>query len=249
MCSYVHMYKLIMGCSAPKCTCTMTGAKLALHMTQCRNLSSLQCEICEVTFKNPMSKCRHKKHNTCKPPEDPSPLWFYPHTDEMKMLLAPRQKQVYAAKDMELKEAMSLRGTKPALGEGGAILTYIRESDGYLNATELCKKTGLPVRNPMLFKDWQKLKATRKNIAKAETWGLTEDMLIDRVKNVYNKKTVWIHPCLVPEFVVWCGLKFNMETVAIIQSFAVSKPTSPESQFLQSLPEDDGKPDTELRKG
>ena len=168
--------------------------------------------------------------------------------------LAPREKaaydlEVHEAKDVELKEALSLKGTKPALGEDGVVLTYIRESDGYLNATELCKKTALPIRDPMLFKDWQKLGATRKSIAKAQTLGMSEDMLIEKVKDVCSKKAVWIHPCLVPEFVIWCGLKFNMETVTMIQSFADSKPMSPESQFLQSLRGDDDKMVTEIRMG
>jgi hypothetical protein len=48
-------------CPAPNCSASFVGCKLDEHLKTCRNLSSLQCETCEVLFKNPMSKCRHKR--------------------------------------------------------------------------------------------------------------------------------------------------------------------------------------------
>lgn len=64
-----------MVCPAPNCSASFVGNKLDEHLKTCRNLSSLQCETCEELFKNPMSKCRHKKKGGCKAPEKPSPVW------------------------------------------------------------------------------------------------------------------------------------------------------------------------------
>jgi hypothetical protein len=64
-----------MVCPAPNCNAPFVGAKLREHLGECRNLSSLQCEVCEQEFKNPMSKCRHKKKGGCVPPPSPSKVW------------------------------------------------------------------------------------------------------------------------------------------------------------------------------
>lgn len=72
-----------MKCPAPKCSVNLSGEKLQEHLRTCRNLSSLQCEVCEATFNNAMSKCRHKKKGGCKPPDNPSRPWI--ESNEIKI--------------------------------------------------------------------------------------------------------------------------------------------------------------------
>lgn len=62
-------------CPAPNCVYEHKE-NLLKHMLVCRNISKLQCEVCEVECKDACAKCRHRKKNKCVATDTPQRSWW-----------------------------------------------------------------------------------------------------------------------------------------------------------------------------
>jgi len=89
------------------------------------------------------------------------------------------------------------------------ITVLARESDGYINATQLCQAGG------KLFGHWKALDSTKELLKELELdTGIPESQLLD-IKKGGNAKTVtqgsWIHPDLAVQLAQWISPKFALK--------------------------------------
>lgn len=212
-----------MGCSAPNCTSQLSGDKLAQHMAQCRNLSPLQCETCELTFNNAMAKCRHKKLNACEPPEEPSPLWFCSSATTV-------QDSTEADSDTDATETVVETDNSDVITEmrdaNGKVITEMRASDGMVNGTKFCKSVG-----NLIMKDFIKTRRSRRFFAElAKDMGLAtdhqssedqslSDMYPALVKVTHGGKYTgtWIHPRVLTYMASFLSSSFIVDVTAWVE--------------------------------
>jgi hypothetical protein len=214
-----------MVCLAPNCNATFVGVKLDEHMTECRNLTPLQCEVCEVAFKSPMSKCRHKKKGTCVPPSSPARLWFdtrsaaEPATAAEPVTFVVRQQLPRWIRNHEARY-QTLSCTD------GRIVTILRKVDGFVNANKLGDsmrrrlKDFIQSRKRKIYLNNLETQIVKYQGDTVPRFGGPHPTLIDAKG---SDKGVWIHPLLAFRFARHCGLVFDGDATHALRAFIDSE--------------------------
>lgn len=119
-----------------------------------------------------------------------------------------RRRQEEKEKIEELKRPQEIVELKLECILNG-ITVLARESDGYINATQLCQAGG------KRFNDWNRLDSTKELLKELELdTGIPMSQLLD-IKKGGNAKTVtqgsWIHPDLAVQLAQWISPKFALK--------------------------------------
>ena len=108
----------------------------------------------------------------------------------------------------EARDNSLLPVKKPEL-EFNGIIILSRDSDGYINATQMCK-----VGNKK-FNDWSRLDSTQKLIASLEKLLISETYIpvidIKKGGNEKNLQGSWIHPILATNLAQWISVEFSIK--------------------------------------
>ena len=83
-------------------------------------------------------------------------------------------------------------------------LVNLRQKDGYINATALCKASG------KLFADYARLDVTAAFMQElSRSTGIPVDLLVVTIKNGSNsERGTWIHPDIAVNLAQWCSARF-----------------------------------------
>jgi hypothetical protein len=87
--------------------------------------------------------------------------------------------------------------------DGNIVITEMRRTDGYINATKLCKSAG------RLLGDYKALKRTKTFLTKlSELLNLSIDKLLIVPPSGSHVGT-WIHPLVATNLAIWCSSEFS----------------------------------------
>jgi hypothetical protein len=101
-----------------------------------------------------------------------------------------------------------------------------RESDNFINATQLCKAGGKK------FNDWCRLDATKELIKTLEQDLNTEQNLVETTRGRYNSGS-WIHPALATSLAQWISPLFSVRVSCWIEEWKDFKPENKEKYFKE----------------
>ncbi len=108
------------------------------------------------------------------------------------------------------------------------VVIEVRASDGFINATQLCKAGG------KRFPDWYRMDSTKELIGELEKSLDEKSDLIDSSKSKY--KGSWIHPDLAIPLAMWVSSKFVIKVSAWVGEWRAYSPDN-EHKFQQALQE------------
>lgn len=104
--------------------------------------------------------------------------------------------------------------------EGGEVV-HQRASDGYVNATAMCKSAG------KLFSDYRRLKATGEFTAElSRSMGIPIDLIIQSVASGLNEgRGTWVHPDLAINLGQWLSPRFAVQVSQWVREWMSGKNT------------------------
>lgn len=118
---------------------------------------------------------------------------------------------------------------KALYGDDGNMITEMRVSDGYVNATKMCQSAG------KLWHEFQRLPSTKAflkalatNLSKNEGCALnTSPALV--ITSVGRHGGTWVHPEVAIELAGWCSIKFKVQVIGLVRRYMRGEVTTEES--------------------
>lgn len=106
-------------------------------------------------------------------------------------------------------------------------LIYMRSTDGYINATAMCKKFG------KRLNDYSRLDTTKEFVQELSSdAGIPADLLIVKIMTGENEiRGTWIHPDLAVNLAMWLSPKFSVKVSRLIKDW-ISGKNLPTEKFI-----------------
>ncbi len=116
-------------------------------------------------------------------------------------------------------------------GEDGNLITQLRKSDGFVNATKLCRSGG------KLWADFYRLKSTNAYIkVLSESMGIPIDSLIREIIDGPNHlRGTWVHPQLAIALAMWVDPLVGVKVTQLVLRYATGQITTEESKAAASI--------------
>lgn len=109
-------------------------------------------------------------------------------------------------------------------GDDGNLITQMRTSDGYVNATAMCNSAGKK------WADFVRLESTKKFL---EEYGTVTGVPVTEFihsKQGGSDQGTWIHPDLAIELAAWCSVKLKAQVILLTKRFMRGEVTTEESK-------------------
>jgi hypothetical protein len=138
-------------------------------------------------------------------------------------------------------------------GDDGQLVTEMRTSDGFINATKMCNSAFTKTGGKKLFKDWE---GTHRHFQYELAVGLIKDGSLIKSQEDFrpfetfdpdNRYTdlveiihggtyrgSWVHPRVAINLAAWCSVKFDVQTNGLISRYTKGEVTTEESQAVAS---------------
>ena len=109
-------------------------------------------------------------------------------------------------------------------GDDGQMITQIRVSDGYVNATKMCQSAG------KLWAHFSSLSGTKKFLEElSSNIGIAiEDLVISACGGDHSG--TWVHPDVAIELAGWCSVKFKVQVGQLVKRYMRGELTTEESK-------------------
>jgi hypothetical protein len=109
-------------------------------------------------------------------------------------------------------------------GDDGQMITQIRVSDGYVNATKMCQSAG------KLWANFSSLAGTKKFLGELSSIiGIAiEDLVISACGGDHSG--TWVHPDVAIELAGWCSVKFKVQVGQLVKRYMRGELTTEESK-------------------
>lgn len=112
---------------------------------------------------------------------------------------------------------------KALYGDDGNMITELRSSDGYVNATKMCQSAG------KLWANFYHLLGTKAFLEELSiALGIPVDKLIISTCGRYSG--TWVHPDVGIELAGWCSVKFKIQVTQLVRRYIKGDLTTEESQ-------------------
>jgi hypothetical protein len=100
-----------------------------------------------------------------------------------------------------------------AYGKYSDFEIIIRKSDGYINATKLCKDAG------KFIEDWMFNLENKQLISEITKLGTVENMTDTVIIGDLSIRGIYVHPDLILAIAIWCSTEYYLRVSAIMKNY------------------------------
>lgn len=115
--------------------------------------------------------------------------------------------------------------------DGDNIITEMRTTDGYVNATKLCKSAD------KVWNKYYRNKRTQSFLAELAQGGRIRSSDLVQIPVVGSHSGTWVHPDVAIDLAAWCSAKFQVAVAKLVRRYLSGEITTHESKTAKQLVE------------